>query len=97
MSTQAQTITFLNRDSANSVIQGTDGNFYGTGGGGANDLGQIFRMTPPERRARFTVFAPSQLRRRGKSLSGPHTRKRWQTSMAHVLDVATTTQEFFTA
>ncbi len=44
-STQAQTITFLNRQSANSVIQGPDGNFYGTGGGGANDLGQIFRMT----------------------------------------------------
>jgi len=40
MSTQAQTITFLNRDSANSVIQGRM-ELYGTGGGGANDLGQI--------------------------------------------------------
>jgi uncharacterized repeat protein (TIGR03803 family) len=49
----AQTVTFVfdfhsngTQSSAVSVIQGTDGNLYGAAGGGANDLGQIFRMTP---------------------------------------------------
>jgi len=48
---QAQTVTFVaqfqgNQASAISVIQGTDGNFYGAGGGGAYKQSQIFRMTP---------------------------------------------------
>jgi uncharacterized repeat protein (TIGR03803 family) len=47
MHAQAQTVSFLNRTSANSVMQATDGNFYGTGGdGGAYGFGQVFRMTP---------------------------------------------------
>jgi uncharacterized repeat protein (TIGR03803 family) len=29
-----------------AVIQGTDGNFYGTAGGGANGYGAIFKITP---------------------------------------------------
>lgn len=51
---QAQTVTFLaqfNGENGNgpfgSVIQATDGNFYGTtAAGGAHDKGQVFRMTP---------------------------------------------------
>src|ERR1700678_279402 len=47
---QAQTVTYLAEFSASyarSVIQATDGNFYGTTfAGGAHDKGQVFRMTP---------------------------------------------------
>ena len=48
---QAQTVTFLtqftgNQGSARTVVQGTDGNFYGAADGGVYDQGQIFRMTP---------------------------------------------------
>jgi uncharacterized repeat protein (TIGR03803 family) len=48
---QAQTVDFLyqfsgNQGNAVGVIQGTDGNFYGSGGTGAYAKGQIFRMTP---------------------------------------------------
>ncbi len=48
---QAQTVTFLtqltgNQGSATTVIQGTDGNFYGSAGNGVYKQGQIFRMTP---------------------------------------------------
>jgi uncharacterized repeat protein (TIGR03803 family) len=44
-------VTFVARFSGNQgsttgVFQATDGNFYGTAGGGANDQGQLFRMTP---------------------------------------------------
>ena len=51
----AQAVTFLyhftgtqgaDQGSAASIIQGTDGNFYGVGAGGANGLGRVFRMTP---------------------------------------------------
>ena len=50
---QAQTVTFLdtfdgtNGSYPNGLIQGTDGNLYGSvDGGGAFGLGGIFRMTP---------------------------------------------------
>ena len=48
---QAQTVTFIARftggqGSSTGVVQATDGNFYGTAGGGTNGLGQVFRMTP---------------------------------------------------
>jgi len=48
---QAQTVDFIaqfsgGQGSAAGVVQATDGNFYGGAGGGANGLGQIFRMTP---------------------------------------------------
>jgi len=48
---QAQTVNFLtqftgNQGSATTVIQGTDGNFYGSAFNGAYQKGQIFRMTP---------------------------------------------------
>jgi uncharacterized repeat protein (TIGR03803 family) len=47
---QAQTVTFLYQFSgqatATSVVQATDGNFYGTGSGGVYGEGQVFRMTP---------------------------------------------------
>src|SRR5258706_1213225 len=43
---QAQTVTFLTQAGATSVIQGTDGNLYGTAVGGLHDQGQVFRMTP---------------------------------------------------
>jgi uncharacterized repeat protein (TIGR03803 family) len=48
---QSQTVTFLYQFTgeqaiATSLIQGTDGNFYGAAGAGAFDEGQIFRMTP---------------------------------------------------
>jgi len=46
---QAQTVTFLtqftgNQGSATTVIQGADGNFYGSAFNGAYQKGQIFRM-----------------------------------------------------
>ena len=34
------------QSAAVSMVQGTDGNLYGSAGGGAHDQGQIFRMTP---------------------------------------------------
>jgi len=51
---QAQTVTFLaqfNGKNGNgpfgSVVQATDGNFYGTtAGGGAHDEGEVYRITP---------------------------------------------------
>jgi uncharacterized repeat protein (TIGR03803 family) len=47
---QAQTVTFLYQFSgqatATSLVQATDGNFYGTGSGGVHGQGQVFRMTP---------------------------------------------------
>jgi len=50
---QAQTVTFVydfhasgQQSSAVSIIQGTDGNLYGSSGGGTHGQGQIFRMTP---------------------------------------------------
>ncbi len=48
---RAQTVDFITQfsggqGSASGVVQATDGNFYGGAGGGANGLGQIFRMTP---------------------------------------------------
>jgi uncharacterized repeat protein (TIGR03803 family) len=48
---QAQTVTFVtqftgNLRAATGVVQATDGNFYGTDGGGANSRGDIFQMTP---------------------------------------------------
>jgi uncharacterized repeat protein (TIGR03803 family) len=50
---QAQTLTYLanfngkNGSSPGPVIQGTDGNFYGTTyAGGAHSKGNVFRMTP---------------------------------------------------
>src|ERR1700732_2026834 len=43
---RAQEVTFLAQAGATSLIQATDGNFYGTGGGGIHDQGQVFRMTP---------------------------------------------------
>jgi uncharacterized repeat protein (TIGR03803 family) len=50
---QGQTVNFLydfhatgQQSQAISMIQGTDGNFYGAADGGANNEGQIFRMTP---------------------------------------------------
>jgi uncharacterized repeat protein (TIGR03803 family) len=43
---QAQDVTFLAQAGATSLIQATDGNFYGTGQGGIHDQGQVFRMTP---------------------------------------------------
>jgi uncharacterized repeat protein (TIGR03803 family) len=43
---QAQDVTFLAQASATSLIQATDGNLYGTGGGGLHQRGQVFRMTP---------------------------------------------------
>src|SRR5450432_851949 len=50
---QAQTVTFLdtfngaNGSYPNGLIQGTDGNLYGSvDGGGAFGFGGIFRMTP---------------------------------------------------
>jgi uncharacterized repeat protein (TIGR03803 family) len=48
---QAQNVTFIARftggqGSSTGVVQATDGNFYGAAGGGANGLGQVFRMTP---------------------------------------------------
>src|SRR5882672_505803 len=51
VSAQAQTVTFVaqfqgNQASAISVIQGTDGNFYGAAAGGIYHQSQIFRMTP---------------------------------------------------
>ncbi len=51
MCAQAQTVDFLtqftgNSGNASTVIQGTDGNFYGSASNGAYDQGQIFRMTP---------------------------------------------------
>jgi uncharacterized repeat protein (TIGR03803 family) len=51
VSAQAQTVTFVtqftgNLRAATGVVQATDGNFYGTDGGGANSRGDIFRMTP---------------------------------------------------
>ena len=46
---QAQDVTFLAQAGATSLIQATDGNFYGTGGGGIHDQGQVFRMTPDGR------------------------------------------------
>jgi uncharacterized repeat protein (TIGR03803 family) len=49
---QAQTVTFIydfhasgQQSSALSVIQGTDGNLYGTAGGGSHDQGRVFRLT----------------------------------------------------
>lgn len=51
--TQAQTVTLVydfhasgQQANAVSIIQGTDGNLYGSAGGGAHGQGQIFRMTP---------------------------------------------------
>src|SRR5262249_15326787 len=52
--TQGQTVTFLaefdgtNLSYPNGLIQGTDGNFYGTADGGGSQ-GEIFRMTPSGR------------------------------------------------
>jgi uncharacterized repeat protein (TIGR03803 family) len=48
---RAQTVDFVaqfsdDQATAISVIQGTDGNFYGTASGGTYDQGQVFRMTP---------------------------------------------------
>jgi uncharacterized repeat protein (TIGR03803 family) len=43
---QAQDVTFLAQGGATSLIQATDGNFYGTGEGGLHERGQVFRMTP---------------------------------------------------
>ena len=50
---QAQTVTILanfngeNGYSPNAVVQGTDGNFYGTTSeGGANNYGTVFKVTP---------------------------------------------------
>jgi uncharacterized repeat protein (TIGR03803 family) len=50
---QAQTVTLVydfhaigKQADATSIIQGTDGNLYGTATGGTHDQGQIFRMTP---------------------------------------------------
>ncbi len=49
---QAQTVRFLaeftgSSDSPNGLIQGTDGNLYGTGyWAGAFGFGDVFRMTP---------------------------------------------------
>src|ERR1700730_4119885 len=43
---RAQDVTFLAQAGATSLIQATDGNFYGTGRGGIHDQGQVFRMTP---------------------------------------------------
>src|SRR5216684_3330142 len=46
MSVHAQTVTFLTQAGATSLIQGTDGNLYGTAVGGLHDQGRVFRMTP---------------------------------------------------
>jgi uncharacterized repeat protein (TIGR03803 family) len=53
MCVQGQTVTLVydfhnsgQPSAAVSVVQGTDGNLYGSAGGGAHDQGQIFRMTP---------------------------------------------------
>jgi uncharacterized repeat protein (TIGR03803 family) len=48
---KAQTVDFLSQFTGNqghaiTVIQGTDGNFYGAATNGAYNKGQIFRMTP---------------------------------------------------
>jgi uncharacterized repeat protein (TIGR03803 family) len=44
---QAQTITYLAQSPDDGwIIQATDGNFYGSGAGGARYNGEIFRMTP---------------------------------------------------
>ena len=47
---QAQTVTFVyqftDAATADSMVQATDGNFYGTGSGGNFGEGQVFRMTP---------------------------------------------------
>lgn len=44
---QAQTITYLAQSPDDGgIIQATDGNFYGSGAGGAYYHGEIFRMTP---------------------------------------------------
>ena len=54
LASHAQTLTTLHTfngtDGAipnSSLVQGTDGNFYGTtDGGGTNNIGTIFKMTP---------------------------------------------------
>jgi uncharacterized repeat protein (TIGR03803 family) len=51
MCAQAQTVDFVSQFSGNqghaiTVVQGTDGNFYGAATNGAYNKGQIFRMTP---------------------------------------------------
>lgn len=47
---QAQTVTFIyqftDQATGGSLVQASDGNFYGTGSGGTFGFGQVFRMTP---------------------------------------------------
>ncbi len=47
---QAQTVTFIyqftDQNAAGSLVQASDGNFYGTAGGGTFGDGQVFRVTP---------------------------------------------------
>jgi uncharacterized repeat protein (TIGR03803 family) len=42
---QAQTVTYLAKQSSGAFVQATDGNFYGAGYSGASSFGEIFRMT----------------------------------------------------
>jgi uncharacterized repeat protein (TIGR03803 family) len=58
---QAQTVTFIAQfhdyqGNADSVIQGTDGNFYGSAAGGTYNQGRIFRMTPTGQISTFYSF-----------------------------------------
>jgi uncharacterized repeat protein (TIGR03803 family) len=43
------------------LVQGTDGNFYGTAGGGMNGNGTIFKLTPRVSLLRFTLFRLSRV------------------------------------
>jgi len=52
-----------------SLVQATDGNFYGTTQyGGAYDSGTVFKITPAGTLTRFTVFAPKRPALTAKSL-----------------------------